>query len=576
MIKKTTYMKLIIAATLAISTALALACNPPVKEGDNGTAKPSTGLNPVVAQTYADALETMKQDFSGNFFWWTPSTIASEALRKIQTKSSISLRADYNGFIEWVQKSDDPLGLDIAALSLPPFEIYEMNTTDAVTKAKLFYCMGKTGEIAKLFWDSGGESAPVPVKDGANIDGWAVYVLAKSRFVPTAEDMREIAALAAEADKLEPGVRFAVIVKNAIEMARAGATMEVLDDEIGKVIEGDQQVVSTLCHVLRFGGRRDEADNLMAGFLRTYKDDAPVWTSRAAIYIEMGQPAKAREYVTKAFESNSRLGEAWVLLATTFSFEGRFEEALDYYEQSFDMDPYQPLLYPPWANMLMDMGRVNEARDRLDMALEYFPNFPEVRAVSGRAFLRTNEVEKALEEFKEAARLAPQIPYSYLEMAKIYIQMGDTGEAASNFSKAIALGTPKAQVEADWGRALIAIEHYDEAVGHLEEAAAGISGDAALLKDLAKSYRALEMFEKAAKAFEQAVAINTYDGESAVESALCYAKIGNLDQSLVMLDKAVFAQWIDTEYIVRNFPPEIQERKEFANILSNMNPQFGD
>ncbi len=552
-------------------------CNPKGGGENAGSdAKPASGLNPVVEETYKAALDLMKKDFARDFFWRSPSTISSEALRKCQTKSSISLRASYEGFIEWVQKTDDPLGIDIASLSMPPFELFEPKSGDELSKAKLFYSNGRDGELKKIFWPAESGEAGVPLKGEKNLDGWAVYILSKTRFTSLAEDLAEIAALASEPDKLEPGVRYAVVLKNAIELARKGAALEELDDEIGLVSESDQESVSLLCQVLRFGGRRDEADNLMAGYLRSFKEDAPVWSSRAAVYIEMGQPAKAREYITKAIENNGRLGEAWVLLATTYSFEGRFDEAVDYFEQSADIDPFQPLLYPPWANLLLDSGRVNEARDRLDRAIEYFPTFAEVRAVSGRVYAKTGDLENAISEFAEAARLAPSIPYSYLEMAKIFVVLGKENEAGENFEKAAALGVSKSQIEADWGRALLALERYEDAVPHLERATAEIDKDAGLHKDLAKSYKMLERFEMAAKAYEKAAAINTYDGESAVESALCYAKIGNFDKSLAMLDKAVFAQWIDTEYIVRNFPPEIQERKEFENILSNMNPQFGN
>ena len=560
-----------------LSVLLVAACNNGKSDSESPDSKPATGLNPVVEEVYSSALETMKSDFQKHFFWRTPATIASEALRVHQTRTSYALRADFNGFMDWLKKSDDAFGQDVAALSTPPFALYEPKTEDKLTLAKLRFAAGGDDEIVRLFW--GGDAIEGGITpdmyEAAEADARAIYILGKIRFMAAQDYLNEIAKFALEAGELEDGVGFAVVVKNTIELAKMGASFEELDAEIMRVSKNDAEIDAILCLVLRYSGRLKEAEDLMSGYLGRFKDDAPVWAARAAVFVEMGQAVKAREYVTKALEINGQIGEVWVLLATSFSYEGRFEEAVDYFEQAFAMDPFQPLLYPPWATMLMDMGRIKESRDRLDSAIEYFPSFPEIRIVSGRVYAREGELESALSEYETAARLAPSVPYSFLEMGKIQIELGDTDAANLNFDKAKSLGMSETRVEAEWGRALLAANEHAKALIHLEKAAEGTKDDGGLFKDMAKAYRELGKLADAAASFDKAVSINTYDGESAVESALCYAQLGQIDKGLSMLDKAVFAGWIDTDYIVRNFPQEIQQRKEFENILGNMNPQFG-
>jgi Tfp pilus assembly protein PilF len=136
-------------------------------------------------------------------------------------------------------------------------------------------------------------------------------------------------------------------------------------------------------------------------------------------------------------------------------------------------------------------------------------------------------------------------------------------------------GASEASVQMEWGRALLKIDDLAKAKAHLEKAEDLADKDAGVHKDLALVYEKLGETKNAAIQYALAATLNTWDGEAAIKAALMYANLDDADKSLKWLNNAAAAKWIDTQYILDNFPDSIKQRPEFNNILSNMNPQYG-
>ena len=557
-----------------------VACNTGNKgSGDNASEEKQ--LDPRIVEVFELALKDWKESYERDFFWQTPTTLAGEALRKNKTKMASTLGANYDSFIRWAEKADDPLIKDLVSILTINFQLNAPTSTDRLELARLYYTLGKESELKKLFSPvkPGETESSEPVRENLTPDEWAVWMLYRTRFTATSEDVKALAEIDLEIDKLTPAIAYAMRIRNAVARAQEGMSIKDLIKYLERVTSSEAETVSILARVLRLAGRFDEADKLSANYVAQNPDDPIGWLTRAQVYIDLGQPTKAREYAQKVAPLNDRIGEALALMGTTYNYEGRFEESLRYYEQCYEIDQLEPSLYPHWVGLLLDLGRPSEARERIDRASELFPHNPDIRLMSGKAYLDAGELEKAFEELKLAAVLAPDMPFVHIETGKLLVSLKREKEAEESFKKALAHGASEMSVQAEWGRALSKIEDYKAAKTHLERAAElsdkSKEPDAGIHKDLASVYEKLGDTKNAAIQYALAATINTWDGEAAVKAALMYANLGDVDRSIKWLDNAAAAKWIDYQFILDNFPEAVKQHPQFDNILSNMNPQYG-
>lgn len=565
---------------LAIATAALAACAP--SPGENG-GESAPKLDSRIEEAYQSALDRWKEDFEVNFAWHSPVALGSEAVRLEKTPGTFSGQFEFAGFLAWTKKLDDPLAQDLALLSEKPFNSFDVRTEDKLLAAKVLFVQGRKDDIRELFLPPAGEGEdaleesdpPVPTKDTVSPDEWALWVVYNCRFTIPDEFRDALDELFADPAGLDAGIARALILKQVTLSSMHGEETGALRVMMAPYFDEERERERALIHVLLRAQRFGEADSLAGLFLNNFKKDAVVLGYRAQAQLGMMLPSQAKEFAVKALKLNPRLTEARITLATAYSWERKFEEALLHFEAGYDLDQYQPMLYPRWARALADIGRENEARDRIDRGLELYPDQFELCVVSGGLYSNDQEFEKALQDFRAAVELAPFAPRVHIELGRVLVRLGRETEAEPEFERAMELGFPESGVEAAWGRALVESEEFIAAEPHLEAAAEALGDDAGVHSDYAKVLDGLGKKAKAAAEYERAVEISFYDGNSAVQAARLYAELGDVVMSLTMLDKAVDAGWLDTKYIVENFPENVMERPEFHNILTNMNPQYG-
>ena len=568
---------LVLLVVSALSLASIASCNNDKQDSSRNQGADQMLLDPRVVEVYEKAYKDWKDGFKRDFFWLTPTTLASEALRKNQTKMAITLGSDYDSFIRWAEKKDDPLIKDLTHIISSQFTLHEPKSTDKLDLARLHYTLGNEDALRRLLSPpKPGETESVdPVRENVTPDEWAIWMLDRTRFSTTPQEAEALAEIDLQIDKLTPELAYATRIRNALSFARTGMSIEDLIKYLARVTTSEAETISIIMRVLRRAGRLDEAEGLSANYVNQNPDDPIGWLTRADVYVDLGQPTKAREYILKVFPINDHIGEAMVILGSTYNYEARFEESLRHYENCYEIDQLEHSLYPRWAGLLLDLGRPSEARERIERAIEFFPRSPDVRIMSGKIYLDTGDLEKAFGELKIAAELSPGLPFVHIEMGKLLVSLKREREAEDSFNEAMKCGASEASVQMEWGRALLKIDDLAKAKAHLEKAEDLADKDAGVHKDLALVYEKLGETKNAAIQYALAATLNTWDGEAAIKAALMYANLDDADKSLKWLNNAAAAKWIDTQYILDNFPDSIKQRPEFNNILSNMNPQYG-
>ena len=129
---------------------------------------------------------------------------------------------------------------------------------------------------------------------------------------------------------------------------------------------------------------------------------------RRAYELQMnGELDKAIALYRKSIEA-CPTGEAYTFLGWTYSFQGRYEEAIQECHRAIEIDPDYGNPYNDIGSYLIEMGRPKEAFPWLEKALRsrryesyFFPYFN-----LGRACERLGQWDKALECYKDALALS--------------------------------------------------------------------------------------------------------------------------------------------------------------------------
>ena len=114
-------------------------------------------------------------------------------------------------------------------------------------------------------------------------------------------------------------------------------------------------------------------------------------------------------------------GEAYTFLGWTYSFQGRYEEAIRECNRAIEVDPDFGNPYNDIGAYLIEMGRPGEAIPWLEKAVRssryesyFFPYFN-----MGRAYERLGQLDKASECQKDALALNPRYAAAAMALAQL-------------------------------------------------------------------------------------------------------------------------------------------------------------
>ena len=88
--------------------------------------------------------------------------------------------------------------------------------------------------------------------------------------------------------------------------------------------------------------------------------------------------------------------------------EQKYQEALDCYTKSIELDPSDPILYSNRAAMYNNLGKYEEAIKDADKAIELKPNYGKAYLRKGSALSSQNKIDEALKIYKLGLEKEPE------------------------------------------------------------------------------------------------------------------------------------------------------------------------
>jgi serine/threonine protein kinase/Tfp pilus assembly protein PilF len=225
---------------------------------------------------------------------------------------------------------------------------------------------------------------------------------------------------------------------------------------------------------------QDNIDNAIAEFQRAIAVDqnyAPayaamglayntgfVWKNRDKDWVD-----KAKTACDRALALTPHLAEGHTCLGNVFLSMGRYENAVQEFQRSLDLDHNSDETLSSLATAYQKLGKASAAEDAYRKAVSLRPNYWRLYNTFGIFYSDQARYSDAADMFKKTIQLAPQNYRGYSNLGATELMVGQYPEAVDAFKRSIAL-RPTGQVYGNLGAAYFYMRHYPDSAENLQQA----------------------------------------------------------------------------------------------------------
>lgn len=159
-------------------------------------------------------------------------------------------------------------------------------------------------------------------------------------------------------------------------------------------------------------------------------------------------------------------------LGREFEDQGKFTEALDYYNKAVSINPANPDAHYNLARLLARQGQHVEAIKHYRLALAIRPNDADSHNNLGLLLASSGDLDASLAEFHQAIRLDSGYAKGYFNIGRILTRQGRFENAEENYRHALQLSPDEAEILSGLSELLMQQKRWDEAVVYLRQVVA--------------------------------------------------------------------------------------------------------
>ncbi|MBO0697785.1 MAG: tetratricopeptide repeat protein, partial [Zavarzinella sp.] len=246
-----------------------------------------------------------------------------------------------------------------------------------------------------------------------------------------------------QAGRLRQEYRFLAAIGAAREALRLDAPAPLGAKAKAALAEAEAlqtKVDRLFMEALRAAGqqRPAEAIGLLNDVLAVKPDFAPAHSKLGTLYAATGQFDRATEHLARVAKDDPDNASGLAMLGWLAYLGGRGQEAVEYYRQADEIEPFDAKINYHWALALIRLDRWADAADRLRRVLRIDPTHAAGSRSLAVALLHLNRTAEAVRYAWRAARLTEfRDPETLVTLADAYSNAGRLPEAAAAAAAAI-------------------------------------------------------------------------------------------------------------------------------------------
>ncbi len=332
-------------------------------------------------------------------------------------------------------------------------------------------------------------------------------------------------------------------------------TIKVIRAEKTSDPEAFELYIQGLGYLQRFE-QADNIDNAIFAFEEAIELDDQFALAYAALgqaYWRKYQNIRDRKWIDlaseqgqKAFNLNSQLLQAHITLGMIHTETGRYEEAINHFLDALSTDPSNADAYRGLAQAYEFSNNLEEAESTYKQAILLKPDYWAGYNLLGAFYFRNNNFEEAGEQFQIVIELTPDNYRGYLNLGSVNYYTGNLDKARAMFEQSLEL-EKSFSAASNLGTILYYEGFYSEAAKAYETALDINDSYYYLWGNLAVAYyyapglrdKSYPVYEKAIESALAELDVNPNDSDVIISLAGYHAKLGNQQQSLEYIGKAL-------------------------------------
>ena len=275
-----------------------------------------------------------------------------------------------------------------------------------------------------------------------------------------------------------------------------------------------------------------------------YADDRDtIYHEIRCCYLSAGRKEDALAYFQNMIDKDPYNSKAWTNIGDIYRMMGQYEESIDPYEYALSIDPEDLWTNMHLADIYYDLGRYKEAIDTLEEALRNGVETSMIHTTIGDCYYRLNDLQSAEEHFLKALEINPMIGSGYAGLGYVYSDRGQSLKAIKYFEKAIELEPWETDHLYSIATDYMKLKEYDKAMEHLRKIQEMTPSDADAYYYIADLYGQQDKIDEAINTIK--FGLLQTDNDPSLLYLLAYAHFvkGQHAEGIEALDQALTADF---------------------------------
>lgn len=354
-----------------------------------------------------------------------------------------------------------------------------------------------------------------------------------SNFAAAEKELKRAIDLGADPNQTHP-----YLARAMLQLRKLDEVMALSEDALTDPAKGDLIASQGLVHLIR--GEQRKAAEFTERAVSLTGGSAYALVARASVYM-LGERSidKARETLSRAFESDRNFAPAWSLLGDIEASQKNPEKALEAYDRALELEPTNLTVRNKRVTINILLNNLKKAQYDLDILKKQLPDNPGVHFSQGLVYLAQKKLEDAKSAFDLALLARDRYPMTLYYIALVNYMQGNLAQAETQAEQFYA-GHPDHLP----GRKLLADimyrqGEYQEVSSLLEPVGATSEADDGVLNILAKSYLKQGKTAEAIALLKQLVERNPSSAEARIQLGSGLLSGGKETEGFIELEKAI-------------------------------------
>ena len=335
-------------------------------------------------------------------------------------------------------------------------------------------------------------------------------------------------------------------------LAALGKSEEALENYFNALPYFDEdekfELYNAIAYEYQHMRKYDQALDFYKKALALADDKDTIFHEIRCCFLSAGRKEDALAFFQDIIDKDPYNSKAWTNIGDIYRMMGQYEESIDPYEYALSIDPEDLWTNMHLADIYYDLGRYKEAIDTLEEALRNEVETSMIHTTIGDCYYRLNDLPAAEEHFLKALEINPMIGSGHAGLGYVYSDRGQSLKAIKCFEKALEYEPWETDHLFSIATDYMKLKDYDKAMEYLQQIQKMTPGDADAYYYIADLYGQQDKIDEAINTIKFGLLQTDNDPSLLYLLAYAYFVKGQHPEGIEALDQALtadFEMWPD-------------------------------